>query len=177
MNEQERLAAILRKADPANNPSYQERKVALDMAHKAMDKTGMSYASVGFSPEDAARIENQLSVTTGGSSQRKEKNNESWSIFKPSTSNDIERSTHRKTGYSEPKRRPAVREQYESYVDRCEREEREDFDKRYDAWVSWRKQENAKEAEQEAFGLKAGIVVIAIMVLCVSFVIITALQG
>jgi hypothetical protein len=59
------LVAALNKADPERNSSYQDRQVALKFAHRAMDESGLSYASLGFSQEDAERIENQFSVATG----------------------------------------------------------------------------------------------------------------
>jgi hypothetical protein len=59
------VIAALNKADPERNSNYQDRQVALNMAHKAMDSQGLSYASLGFSQEDAERIENQFSVATG----------------------------------------------------------------------------------------------------------------
>ena len=58
------IKAILNKADPLNNPNYQERQVALNMAHKAMGRD-ISYASLGYSLADAERIENQFAVTSG----------------------------------------------------------------------------------------------------------------
>src|SRR3990167_470746 len=60
-----KIIAILNKADPLHNSNYQERQVALSMAHKAMDRQGLSYASLGYSQVDAERIENQFSVTSG----------------------------------------------------------------------------------------------------------------
>jgi hypothetical protein len=60
-----KLVSIINMADPARNSNYQERRTALDMAHKAMDSQNLSYASCGFSQEDAERIEQQFSVATG----------------------------------------------------------------------------------------------------------------
>ena len=56
------LIDILHLADPANNAPWGERMNALKQAHKIMDHERISYASIGFSPEEAARIENQFAV-------------------------------------------------------------------------------------------------------------------
>jgi hypothetical protein len=71
----EKLTAILNKADPALNSNYQERQVALNMAHKMMGQMGISYAFLGYSQADVERIENQFSVTSGyaGNTMKKEK--------------------------------------------------------------------------------------------------------
>jgi hypothetical protein len=59
------VIASLHMADPDHNSNYHERYVALEMAHKAMDEQGLSYASLGFSQEEAERIEQQFSASTG----------------------------------------------------------------------------------------------------------------
>ena len=56
------LISILHLADPANNAPWGERMNALKQARRIMDHERISYASIGFSPEEAARIENQLAV-------------------------------------------------------------------------------------------------------------------
>jgi hypothetical protein len=69
----DKLIAVLNMADPLQNSNWQERRVALDMAHKFMDSYGHSYASLGFSYSDAERIENQFSV-----GMLNESNRQSW---------------------------------------------------------------------------------------------------
>lgn len=59
------IIAALNKADPERNSNYQDRHVALEFAHRAMDAQGLSYSSLGYSQEDAERIENQFSATIG----------------------------------------------------------------------------------------------------------------
>ena len=56
------LISILHLADPANNAPWGERMNALKQARRIMDHERISYASIGFSPEEAARIENQFAV-------------------------------------------------------------------------------------------------------------------
>ena len=67
------LIDILHLADPANNAPLGERMNALKQAHKIMDRERISYASIGFSPEDAARIENQFSVAEPVSAPKRAK--------------------------------------------------------------------------------------------------------
>ncbi len=67
----EKIIAVLNMADPQHNSNWQERRVALDMAHKVMDSSGHSYASLGFDYAAAERIENQFAfgVPNEGNSQ------------------------------------------------------------------------------------------------------------
>ena len=67
------LIDILRLADPANNAPWGERMNALKQAHKIMDRERISYASIGFSPEEAARIENQFAVAEPAAAPKRAK--------------------------------------------------------------------------------------------------------
>lgn len=153
MSDSDKLAAILKMADPQSNSSYQERKVALNKAHEIMDKTGMSYASVGMSQAEAERIETQFSFAIGGN-QRDERKSLSLFNKKPKRENTGVQKREPETVYvpwsTTSKKTTKKEEPYESYADQCERAEWARIDKQYKDWSAWRSQEDAKNAEIEA---------------------------
>lgn len=159
MSDSDKLAAILKMADPSSNSSYQERKVALNKAHEIMDRTGMSYASVGMSQADAERIEIQFSVAVGGN-QRKEKASLGLNLFKQNTqkSNTGIQKREPETIFvpwsTTPKKTVKKEEPTESYVERCEREERARWDKQYDDMVAYQKEEAVKQKNEKALADK-----------------------
>lgn len=143
----ETIKAILNKADPNKNSSVHERQNALRMAEREMDKSGLSFASLGFSQEDAERIANQFSVAVGGG-QREERASLNLFSRKPKPQNYDIQKQEPKTVYV-PSSKPAKRkeEPYVSYVDQCEQAEWARVDKEYKDWAAWRAGEDAKNAE------------------------------
>ena len=145
MSNSDKLAAILKMADPQSNSSYQERKVALNKAHKLMDDTGMSYASVGMSQADAERIETQfcVSVNIKPKSPPKEKR---VSIF--SRSGEIAASDHpHYTSQPTPSKKPVVK--ITDWEAEYERKQRDEADKRYANWQQWRDAEDVRQAQSD----------------------------
>lgn len=144
MSDSDKLTAILKMADPSNNSSYQERKVALNKAHEIMDRTGMSYASVGMSQAEAARIETQFSVSvnTKPKSQPKEKR---VSIF--SRSGEIAVSDH--PHYTPQPKQKKPRVELPDWEAENERKQRDESDKRYADWEKWRHAEDVKQAQSD----------------------------
>jgi len=140
----------LNKADPNKNSSVHERQNALRMAEREMDKNGWSFASLGYSQEDAERIATQFSVSAADG-QREQRASIGLFGKRQSTSNHAIQQRETKTVYS-PSPKPAKRkeEPYESYADQCDRAERARVDQQYKDWSAWRSQEDAKNAEIEA---------------------------
>lgn len=144
MSDSYKLKSILKMADPRSNSSYHERKVALDKAHKIMDDTGMSYASVGMSQADAERIETQFSVATP--SKPKTKQNETRvSIF--SRVRDLAVSD-RPSHTPQPQRKKQD-VQVPDWEAENERKQREDWDRKYTEWKKWRHTQDIEEAKAE----------------------------
>ena len=144
MSNQNTLKAILKKADPALNSSYHERKVALEKAHKMMDETGMSFASAGFSVEDARRIEDQFSVVAP-SKPKAEQRETRVSIF--SRSGEIAVSDH--PHYKPQPQRKKTIAQVPNFEEENERRQREEWDKKYSDWEKWRHAENISQVKSE----------------------------
>lgn len=143
MSELDKLTAILRMADPERNSSYRERKNALNIAHSMMDKAGVSYASLGFSQSEAERIENQFAVTSSTNPIKPEKSAK-ISIF--SQSGDI---TTQTPYYTRQPPRQQVKPITTSWTEENERKQRENFDRGYEAWEDWRKNEDMKNYKIE----------------------------
>lgn len=170
----ETIKAILNKADPNKNSSVHERQNALRMAEREMDKSGLSFASLGFSQEDAERIANQFSVAAPGASNYQREARGSFSIFRP-RANDIERSTQRQSR-STPARKPAATEEPgESFEDQCLRREREASDRQYNAWAQWRTEEDVREAQSQQAGKKAFFIILGIVAFVLGIVLFSAI--
>lgn len=165
---QKKLKSILKMADPQANSSYQERKVALDKAHKIMDDTGMSYASVGMSQSDAERIETQFSVSAS-TTPKKERQRSPLSIFQRSDA--VQSYIPPRTRQPAPSQPKKVIPSGPSWEEENERKQREDFDRRYKSWEEWRTAEDAIIAENERLGAKALKVFVAV----VAFLILAAI--
>lgn len=171
----DKVKAMLNKADPNNNPSVHERQNALRMAEREMDKSGLSFASLGFSQEDAERISNQFSVAAPGASKYQREERGSFSIFRPRT-NEIERSTQRQSRSASPSQKRVVpQESGESFEDQCLRKEREESDSRYAAWQKWRAEEDVREAKSERDGKKAFFIILGIVVFVLGLVLFSAI--
>lgn len=142
--DQKKLESILKMADPQTNSSHQERKVALNKAHEIMDRTGMSYASVGMSQADAERIETQFSVATP-SKPKQQKKETRVSIF--SRVGDLAVSDPPRYTPQPQRKKQAV--QVPDWEAEQERKEREDSDRRYTEWKQWRHTQDIEEAKTE----------------------------
>lgn len=169
----ETVKSILQKADPNRNSSVHERQNALRMAEREMDKNGWSFASLGFSHEDAERIANQFSVTTG-KNQNKEHSSFGLGFFRGSqsaVSTGIQR-REPKTIYV-PKSKPVIRkeEPYESYTERCEREDRVKWDLKYDEMNKYQKQQERERAEMAIETDKVTRVLVIITLIVIGLVI------
>lgn len=145
MSDSDKLAAILKMADPSSNSSYQERKVALSKAHEIMNKTGMSYASVGMSQKDAERIETQFSVTTNTQPEKPQKEKR-LSIFSRSDEIAVSTPRHRQQPTSSRQKSKVTVTDWEA---ENERRDRAESDAKYDNWKMWKHAENIKQAENE----------------------------
>lgn len=171
----DKVKAMLNKADPNNNPSVHERQNALRMAEREMDKSGLSFASLGFSQEDAERIANQFSVAMPGATSRQREEGGVFSIFKP-RANDIERSTQRQSRSNQPvQKRSVAEEPRESFEDECLRKEREDSDRQYNAWAQWRAEEDVREAQSQRDGKKAFFIILSVVAGVVGLVLFSAI--
>lgn len=144
MSRADKLSSILRMADPERNPSYRERKVALEKAHQIMDQTGMSYASVGMSQADAERIETQFSVATPSKPKTKQKETR-VSIF--SRAGDLAVSD--RPSYTPQPQRKKQDVQVPDWEAENERKQREDWDRKYTEWEQWRHTQDIEEAKAE----------------------------
>jgi hypothetical protein len=101
----EKLTAILNKADPAHNSNYQERQVALNIAHKMMDQMGISYAFLGYSQADAERIENQFSVTSGHAGNASGYSRTGYRWWNPFTWGEAQEESTEQTKQAKPKKK------------------------------------------------------------------------
>lgn len=147
---QKKLQSILKMADPQANSSYQERKVALNKAHEIMDRTGMSYASVGMSQADADRIETQFSVATPSKKKTQPKETR-VSIF--SRSGEIAVSDHpHYIPQPAPHKKPKV--ELPDWEAENERKQWDESNKRYADWEKWRHAEDVKQAKSDADAMK-----------------------
>lgn len=158
-----KLQSILKMADPQTNSSHQERKVALDKAHKLMDSTGMSYASVGMSQSDAERIESQFSVAVPSKPKPPPKETR-VSIF--SRGGDLAVSDHPHYTSQTKTKKPVV--ETPDYEEENARKQRADFYRGYDNWQQWRNAEDVKQAQSEAGAKKfirnVGIAVVLLII-------------
>lgn len=158
-----KLEAILKMADPQTNSSYRERQAALNKAHKLMDDTGMSYASVGMSQADAERIESQFSVAVPSKPKAQPKETR-VSIF--SRSGDLAVSGHPHYTPRTKTKKPVV--ETPDYEEENARKQREDFDRGYANWKRWRHAEDVKQAQSEAGAKKfirnVGIAVVLLVI-------------
>lgn len=154
--ENKKIIAMLRSADPNKNSSTHERKTALQMAQKEMDKQGLSFASLGFSMEDAERISNQFAVISPQAQPKAQAPINS--ILRAS------KSTILRPRRSDPQSKRA-QQPLETYADQCERNEAQADDANYDALKNWRISENIKNAEMSKVALKAEIFVIILAVI------------
>lgn len=139
----ETVKAMLKKADPKDNPSTHERRTALSMAQREMDKNGWSYSSLGFNQQDAERIANQFSVGFFSGAQKTE-TREPLVIFqrrvrKHQTPTSAVRPEPLRSSPSEP---------YVSYADQCEKRDQDNFDAWYYGFVAYQANQIAKEAEE-----------------------------
>jgi len=161
----ETVKAMLRKADPEKNSSMHERRSALQMAQREMDKHNWSFASLGFSMDDAERIANQFSVTAPRSIAPREKVS-SLGIFRGHRSEAVKPVT-RESVYSQPapkKKESKPVEHQESYTEQCERLDYEERMRKYDAWEARRREEKEVEAEAEKIAVILQYVIIGIVV-------------
>jgi len=167
----ETIKSMLRKADPKSNPSAYERRTALTMAQREMDKNGWSYASLGFSQEDAERIANQFAVGTWGGTKREEPKRES----RPINIFHGRKTSNRTSAYAEPiykAPKPKKSEKHERYEEQCERRDRANFDKWYEGFVSYQKSEQVKAHEEAQYMNKVMAVVLIALVLIMIFTVV-----
>jgi len=170
VNEQT-VKAMLRKADPQSNSSMHERKSALQMAEREMDKNGWSFASLGFSMDEAERIANQFSVTAPRSTAPREKVS-SLGIFRGQRSEAI-KPARRDTVYSQPapkKKEPKPVEHQETYTEQCERLDYEERTRKYEAWEAHRREEKALEEEASKIAVILQYVFLGIVIVVVGIV-------
>lgn len=160
MSDYDRIQAILRKADPDSNSSWQERKVALEMAHKQMDKTGISYASLGISQSVAERIENQFSVTSS-TKPKKHERSAGLSIF----SNSGEIAVHTPRYRQQPTQKPKPRIDIPDWEAENEKKQQMEWDRGYDAWAKWRHDEDIKQAQSAESGKREIKIIFGIFIL------------
>ena len=149
MDDQKKLQSILKMADPQANSSHQERKVALNKAHEIMDRTGMSYASVGMSQADAERIETQFSVETPSKKKTQPKETR-VSIF--SRSGEIAVSDH--PHYTPQPKQKKPRVELPDWEAENERKQWDESNRRYADWEKWRHAEDVKQAKSDADAMK-----------------------
>ena len=149
MDDQKKLQSILKMADPQANSSHQERKVALNKAHEIMDRTGMSYASVGMSQADAERIETQFSVATPFKKKTQPKETR-VSIF--SRGGEIAVSDHPHYTSQPARKKPIV--QVPDWEAENERKQWDESNRRYADWEKWRHAEDVKQAKSDADAMK-----------------------
>ncbi len=162
------IKAMLEKADPSRNTSVHERQNALRMAEREMDKAGLSYASLGFSHEDAERIANQFSVISGAGVKEERA---SLGLFKEWSRPETGIQKHAPSAgpklavQNKPVRK--VEQPYESYVDRCEREEWARVNARHNDWEQWRKDEDVKESKIKASADRALVFLVPLLLIVI----------
>lgn len=159
------IKSMLRIADPANNAPAHERRSALTMAQREMDKQGWSYASLGFSQEDAERIANQFAVAFGKpQAKNNKKENHPISLFRSRRTNKPSSNTQ---AGRVPFRKPNQDPPGESYFDQLEREDNEKFDQWYRSFVAGRARQRAQEVQEDRYVSKVVTVVMVALTLIV----------
>ena len=144
-----KVQSMLRMADPKNGGRTEERENALRMAEREMDKNGWSFASLGFSIDEAERIANQFSIAAPGKWRDDAK--QSIGIFRGQRKSDkpVRRETVSTQTITSPKK-PQSSPQ-ETYVEQCERLDHEENTRKYEAWEANRRVQEAEEAKVQQF--------------------------
>lgn len=103
----EKVADLFRYADPQQNPRWQERRNALNLAHNAAYKYGIDWAALisgGYFDAGAAeRIENQFAVGSVGNTAQQETppadgwTKQVWEAFRRHWQDNAKRAAEEKT--------------------------------------------------------------------------------